>query len=194
MVKEKKGYMPRLLIQYRDNIIPYLMKRFSYKSVMQVPKLEKIVLNIGVGEATQDARFLEGAVNDLGVISGQKAVMTRAKKSISNFKLREGTPIGCRTTLRKWQMFEFMDRLFSIAIPRVRDFRGINENAFDGKGNFTIGIREQIIFPEIDYDKVVKIRGLNITLVTTTDKDEEAYELLKAFGMPFRRREGSPEQ
>ena len=194
MVKAKKGYMPRLLIQYRDNIVPHLMKRFNYKSVMQVPKLEKIVLNIGVGEATQDAKFLEGAVNDLAVISGQKAVMTRAKKSISNFKLREGTPIGCRTTLRRWHMYEFMDRLFSIAIPRVRDFRGVNENAFDGKGNFTIGIREQIIFPEIDYDKVVKIRGLNITLVTTTDKDEEAYELLKAFGMPFMRREGSTEQ
>jgi large subunit ribosomal protein L5 len=145
---------------------------------------------MGVGEATQDAKFLEGAVNDLAVISGQKAMVTRAKKSISNFKLRAGMPIGCRTTLRKWRMYEFLDRLMNVAIPRVRDFRGINENGFDGRGNFTMGIKEQIIFPEIDYDQVVKIRGLNITFVTTSRTDEEAYELLKAFGMPFRRREG----
>ncbi|MFH1940555.1 MAG: 50S ribosomal protein L5 [bacterium] len=191
MADAKKGNVPRLLVKYREEIVPHLMKKFGYKNRMQVPELEKISLNIGVGEATLDAKFLEGAVEDMQVISGQKAVVTRARKSISNFKLREGTPIGCRVTLRKWRMYEFLDRLVSIAIPRVRDFRGADDNGFDGRGNFTLGIREQIIFPEIDYDKVVKIRGLNVTIVTSALSDEEGYELLKEFGMPFRRREHS---
>ncbi len=189
MESSKEKYVPRLLVRYKEEIVPRLIKEFGYKNVMQVPRLEKIVLNMGVGEATQDGKFLEGAVEDLTVISGQKAVITRAKKSISNFKLRAGVPIGCRVTLRRWYMYEFLDRLLNIAIPRVRDFRGINNKGFDGKGNFTLGIKEQIIFPEINYDKVVKIRGLNVTIVTSASTDEEAYELLRLFGMPFRREE-----
>jgi len=188
MEKSKKASVPRLLVRYRKEIIPHLMKRFGYKNVMQVPKLTKIVLNMGVGDATQDAKYLEGAVEDLSSISGQKAVVTKAKKAISNFKLREGMSIGCCVTLRKWQMYEFFDRLVNMAIPRVRDFRGVNENGFDGRGNYTLGIREQIIFPEINYDKVVKIRGFNVTIVTSARTDEEAYELLKEFGMPFRKK------
>ena len=191
MARVKKEDAPRLFIRYKKEIVPYLMKRFGYKNVMQVPRLEKISLNIGVGEATQDAKFLDGAVEDLKVISGQMPVTTRAKRSISNFKLREGMPIGCRVTLRRWRMYEFLDRLLNVAIPRVRDFRGVDNNSFDGKGNFTLGIREQIIFPEINYDKVVKIRGLNITMVTSAATDEEAFELLNGFGMPFRIRETS---
>jgi large subunit ribosomal protein L5 len=190
MASSEKEKKPRLFIKYHDEIIPYLMKKFSYKNAMQVPKLEKIALNMGVGEATQDAKFLEGAVQDLGIISGQKAVMTQAKKSISNFKLREGMPIGCRVTLRRYRMYEFLDRLLNVAIPRVRDFRGVSNNGFDGRGNYNLGIREQIIFPEINYDKVVKIRGFTITFVSSAKSDEEAFELLKAFGMPFRKREG----
>ena len=174
-----------MLVKYRDEIVPYLIKAFSYKNTMQVPKLEKIALNMGVGEATEDAKFLEGAVEDLTIISGQKAVFTHAKKSISNFKLREGTPIGCRVTLRSLKMYEFLDRLLNIAIPRVRDFRGVSNSGFDGRGNYNLGIREQIIFPEINYDKVVKIRGFNISFVTTASSDEETFELLKAFGMPL---------
>lgn len=188
MKSTNKKDVPRLLIRYKEEIVPHLMKRFNYKNVMQVPKLEKIAFNMGVGEATQDSKFLEGAVEDLTIISGQKAVTTKAKKAISNFKLREGMPIGCRVTLRRWRMYEFLDRLLNVAIPRVRDFRGVDNNSFDGKGNYTLGVREQIIFPEIDYDKVVKIRGFNITIVTSATTDEEAYELLKGFGMPFRRR------
>ena len=184
-----KQDVPRLVTRYKEEIVPYLMKKFGYKNVMQVPRLEKISMNMGVGEATQDAKFLEGAVEDLNVITGQKAVTTKAKKSISNFKLREGMPIGCRVTLRRWRMYEFLDRLLNIAIPRVRDFRGVDDNSFDGKGNYTLGIKEQIIFPEINYDKVVKIRGLNVTIVTSAKTDEEAYELLKGFGMPFRIKE-----
>jgi len=191
MESVKKKDAPRLFIRYREEIVPYLMKRFSYKNSMQVPRLEKISLNIGVGEATQDAKFLDGAVEDLRVISGQMPVPTKAKRSISNFKLREGMPIGCRVTLRRWRMYEFLDRLLNVAIPRVRDFRGVDNNSFDGKGNFTLGIKEQIIFPEINYDKVVKIRGLNVTMITSAATDEEAFELLNGFGMPFRRREAS---
>lgn len=191
MVRENKKYIPRLYVQYEKEIVPHLMKRFSYKNIMQVPKIKKIVLNIGVGEAAQDIKFLEGSVEDLTIIAGQKAVQTKAKKSISNFKLRAGVPIGCRVTLRRWRMYEFLDRLVNVAIPRVRDFRGIDDNAFDGKGNYTLGVREQIIFPEINYDKVVKIRGLNVSIVTSANTDEEAYELLKALGMPFRKRESS---
>jgi large subunit ribosomal protein L5 len=182
--------IPRLLKKYREAIIPNLMKIYSYRNVMQVPKLQKIALNIGVGDAVADPKFLDGAVNDLTIISGQRAVITKAKKSISNFKLREGVPIGCRVTLRRERMYEFLDRLLNIALPRVRDFRGINENGFDGRGNFTLGIKEQIIFPEIDYDKVVKVRGLNVTFVTSAKSDEEAFYLLQEFGMPFRKKEG----
>ena len=189
MASSKKKMEPRLLVKYRDEIVPYLIKTFSYKNSMQVPKLEKIALNMGVGEATEDAKFLEGAVEDLTIISGQKAVFTHAKKSISNFKLREGTPSGCRVTLRSLKMYEFLDRLLNIAIPRVRDFRGVSNSGFDGRGNYNLGIREQIIFPEINYDKVVKIRGFNISFVTTASSDEETFELLKAFGMPFRKKE-----
>ena len=188
MAKTNDKYIPRLFTQYKKEYVPYLMKRFGYKNPMQVPRIEKITLNIGVGDATQDAKFLDGAVNDLTVITGQKAVVTKAKKSISNFKLRAGSPIGCKVTLRRAIMFEFLDRLLNIVIPRIRDFRGVSDNGFDGKGNYTLGIKEQIIFPEINYDKVVKLRGLNITIVTTANTDEEAYELLKEFGMPFKKR------
>ena len=191
MKKNKTEDTPRLRIRYEEEIIPHMMKRFGYKNLMQVPKIEKIALNMGVGEATQDAKFLEGGVQDLTMISGQKAVTTKAKRSISNFKLREGMAIGCRVTLRKRHMYEFLDRLLNVAIPRVRDFRGVDNNSFDGRGNYTLGIKEQIIFPEINYDKVVKIRGFNITIVTSAKTDEEAYELLKEFGMPFRKREGA---
>ena len=191
MEKSKKIDVPRLMVRYRKDIIPFMLKRFGYNNAMRVPRLEKIVLNMGVGDATQDAKFLEGAVNDLTTISGQKPLIRKAKRSISNFKLREGVPIGAQVTLRNIRMYEFLDRLFNVAIPRVRDFRGISDRGFDGRGNFTLGIREQIIFPEINYDKVVKMRGLNVTFVTTAKTDEEAYELLKEFGMPFRKRESA---
>ncbi|OVE79009.1 50S ribosomal protein L5 [bacterium I07] len=189
MAKKSQKEVPRLYERYQKEIVPHMMKRFGYKNIMEVPKVTKVVINSGVGEATQDAKFLEAAVNDVTLISGQKAVVTKAKKSISNFKLRENVAIGCRTTLRSVKMYEFMDRLLNVAIPRVRDFRGVNDNSFDGKGNYTLGIREQIIFPEINYDKVVKIRGFNVTFVTTAETDEEGFELLLAFGMPFRKRE-----
>ena len=191
MEASKKIPEPRLLTNYRKKIVPALMKEFGYSNIMQVPRLQKIVVNMGVGEATQDAKFLDGAVADLTTITGQKAVVTKAKKSISNFKLRAGMPIGCRVTLRRMQMYEFLDRLLNIAMPRVRDFRGVSDNGFDGRGNYTLGIREQIIFPEIKYDKVIKIRGFNITFVTSADTDEEAYKMLMHFGMPFRKREGN---
>jgi len=187
MSKAKLNNVPRLLDKYNNEVVPELKKKFNYKNNMQVPRLNKIAINMGVGEATQDAKFIEGAVTDLTTISGQKAVVTKAKKAISNFKLRAGMAIGCRVTLRRTHMYEFLDRLLNIAIPRVRDFRGVNNNGFDGRGNFTLGIREQIIFPEINYDKVVKIRGFNITFVTSANTDEEAFELLKQFGMPFRK-------
>ncbi|HYM36403.1 MAG TPA: 50S ribosomal protein L5 [Steroidobacteraceae bacterium] len=166
-----------------------MMKRFGYKNVNQVPRLTKISLNIGVGEAAADQKQLEAAVRDLEAIVGQKASVTKAKKSISNFKLREGQSIGCRVTLRRDRMYEFLDRLMSLAIPRIRDFRGVPDKSFDGRGNYTLGIKEQIIFPEIDVDKVSRITGMDISFVTSATTDEEAYELLKAFGMPFRKRE-----
>lgn len=191
MAKDNKQYQPRLHIQYKEKVVPYMMEKFQYKNPMQVPKISKISLNMGVGDATQDPKFLEGAVNDLTLIAGQKVVVTRARKAISNFKIRIGMPIGCRVTLRGTHMYEFMDRFISIAIPRIRDFRGIDDRGFDGKGNFNVGIKEQITFPEIDYDKVAKIRGLNVTIVTTAQTDEESYELLKAFGMPFRKRKSA---
>ncbi|MFQ6617286.1 MAG: 50S ribosomal protein L5 [Fidelibacterota bacterium] len=185
---DQKEYVPRLLEAYKRDIIPYMMKKFSYKNPLQVPKIEKICLNIGVGRAKEDPKLLEGAMSDLAVISGQKAVVTRAKRAISNFKIRANDPVGCRVTIRKKRAYEFLDRLINIAIPRVRDFNGLSDKSFDGKGNYSIGIKEQIIFSEIDYDKVDRIRGLDITIVTTAETDEEAYELLKAFGIPFRRR------
>lgn len=182
------GYVPRMMTTYKQEIVPALTKRFNYKNVMQVPRLDRIVLNIGVGEAVEDQKHLDHAVEDLQTISGQKPSIRRSKKSISNFKLRQGMPIGCMVTLRRWRMYEFLDRFISLAVPRVRDFRGLADNSFDGRGNYSVGIKEQIIFPEINYDKVSKIRGMNITFVTTARTDEEAYELLAAFGMPFRKR------
>lgn len=189
--KEKPAtndYMPNLLTLYRETIVPTLMKQFGYKNIMQVPRLSKIVVNMGVGRAVEDAKNLDFAVADMAYITGQKPRINRAKKSISNFKLRQGMPIGCSVTLRRWRMYEFMERFINIAVPRIRDFRGLPDKAFDGRGNYSIGIREQIIFPEIDYDKVDKIRGMNITFVTTAKTDEEAYALLSAFGVPFRKR------
>lgn len=188
MAKAKETNSPRLQEKYKSDIVPGMVKKFGYKNIMQVPKIEKVTLNMGVGESTQDAKFLEAAVTDLTAIAGQKAVVTKAKKAISNFKLRAGMPIGCRVTLRNNQMYEFLDRFLNVAIPRVRDFRGISDRGFDGRGNFTVGIKEQIIFPEINYDKVLKIRGLNVTIVTSAKTDEEAYELLRLFGMPFQKR------
>lgn len=184
----KNGYAPRLLNLYREQISQTLAKQFNYKNIMQVPRLEKIVLNMGVGNAVEDTKNLEFALADMTVIAGQKPKVTRASKSISNFKLREGMPIGCAVTLRGWRMYEFLDRFINVAVPRIRDFRGLSDRAFDGRGNYNVGIREQIIFPEINYDKVDKIRGMNITFVTTAKTDEEAYALLAAFGMPFRKR------
>ncbi len=184
-----ENYYPRLLKRYKEEIIPALMKRFGYKNVMQVPRLEKIVLNMGVGEAVQDVKELDRAMEDLAIISGQKPRYNTAKKSISNFKLRKGMKIGASVTLRGQRMYEFLDRFISLAVPRIRDFRGLPDKSFDGRGNYSVGVREQIIFPEINVDKIDKIRGLNITFVTTAKTDEEAYELLKALGMPFKRRE-----
>jgi large subunit ribosomal protein L5 len=164
-----------------------MVNKFGYKNVMQIPKLDKIVINMGVGEARENAKVLDSAVKDLETITGQKAVVTRAKKSVANFKLREGMPIGCKVTLRGEKMYEFADRLINLALPRVRDFRGVNGDAFDGRGNYALGIKEQIIFPEIEYDKVDKVRGMDIIFVTTAKTDEEARELLRLFGMPYSR-------
>ena len=179
--------MNRLEKRYRDEVVEGLKKRFQYDNVMRVPKVEKVVLNMGVGEASRDAKLLEGLAENMKLIAGQKPVITRAKKSISNFKLREGMPVGCTVTLRKERMWSLLDRLISIAIPRIRDFRGLSDKSFDGRGNYSVGVREQIIFPEINVDKIDKIRGLDITFVTNAKSDEEAYELLKAFGMPFKK-------
>ena len=175
----------RLLDRYKAEIVPALVKKFEYKSVMQVPKLDKIVINIGVGDATSDSKRLDECVSELALISGQKPVITKAKNSIATFKLREGQQIGCKVTLRGIRMYEFLDKLVSISLPRVRDFRGVNKNAFDGRGNYTLGIKEQLIFPEIDYDKVAKVRGMDVVIVTTANTDEEAFALLKELGMPF---------
>lgn len=163
-----------------------MMKRFGYKNVMQVPRVEKVVINMGVGDATQNPKLLDSAVRELAMISGQQPVVTRARKSISGFKVREGMAIGCKVTLRGERMYHFLDRLFNIALPRVRDFRGVDPNAFDGRGNYTLGLREQLVFPEVDYDMVEKVRGMDITIVTTARTDEEARELLRLLGMPFR--------
>jgi large subunit ribosomal protein L5 len=177
--------MARLKDQYQQEVVPRLMKEAGYSNVMQVPRVEKIILNIGVGEAVTNPKVLEGAVSDLTQIAAQKPMVRRARKSISNFKLRQGMPIGCSTTLRGERMWEFLDRLTSVAFPRVRDFRGISNKSFDGRGNYTVGIKEQIIFPEIDYDKIDKIRGLNITIVTTARTDEEGLRLLTMLNLPF---------
>lgn len=182
---------PRLFEMYKQEIVPLLMKQFNYKNVMQVPKLHKITLNIGVGKATQDPKLLEDAVRDLEMIAGQKPAIRKAKKAISNFKLRQGMAIGCMVTLRGARMYEFLDRLINIALPRVRDFRGVSDKSFDGRGNYSLGIKEHIIFPEINVDKVNRIYGMDITIVTTAKTDAEAYELLKAFGIPFRKKEVS---
>ena len=177
--------MSRLKDQYNNEIVDALIKKFGYKNRMQVPKLDKIVVNMGVGEAKENAKVLEAAVKDLETITGQKAILTKAKNSIANFKIREGMPIGCKVTLRGERMYEFLDRLVNLALPRVRDFRGVNPNSFDGRGNYALGIKEQIIFPEIEYDKIDKVRGMDIIFVTTTKTDEEAKELLTQFNMPF---------
>jgi large subunit ribosomal protein L5 len=179
-------YAPRLADKYKKEVVPALMKKFGYKSVMQAPKLEKICLNRGVNGAVSDKKLVDVAVDELTTVSGQKAVATMSKKDISNFKLRKNMPIGARVTLRGIKMYEFLDRLVSVSLPRVRDFKGINDKAFDGRGNYTLGVTEQIIFPEIDIDKVNKITGLDITFVTTANTNEEAYELLKEMGMPFK--------
>ncbi len=180
-----ENYVPRMKIKYREEIAPALMKKFEYKSVMQIPKLEKITVNVGCGEARDNAKVLDAVVADLVKITGQKPVVTKAKKSVANFKLREGMSIGAKVTLRGERMWEFLDRLFSIALPRVRDFRGINPNGFDGRGNYAMGVKEQLIFPEIDYDKIDKIRGMDIVFTTTAKTDEEGRELLSLFGAPF---------
>jgi large subunit ribosomal protein L5 len=179
-------YTPRLADKYTKEVIPALMKKFAYKTVMQAPKLEKICINRGVNGAVNDKKLIDIAVDELNMITGQKAVPTMSKKDISNFKLRKGMPIGARVTLRGEKMYEFLDRLVSVALPRVRDFKGISDKAFDGRGNYTLGVTEQIIFPEIDIDKITKITGMDITFVTTAQTNEEAYELLKELGMPFK--------
>lgn len=177
--------MARLKDTYKNEIVASMVKKFGYKNVMEVPKIEKVVINMGVGEAKDNIKALEAAVKDLEIISGQKVVTTKSKNAIANFKIREGMPIGCKVTLRGEKMYEFVDRLINLALPRVRDFRGVNPNAFDGRGNYALGIKEQIIFPEIEYDKVDKVRGMDIIFVTTAKTDEEARELLTLFNMPF---------
>ncbi len=177
--------MSRLKDLYKDEIVAAMTKKFGYKNVMEVPKLEKIVINMGVGEAKENAKILENAVSDMETIAGQKAILTKAKKSVANFKIREGMAIGCKTTLRGEKMYEFLDRLVNLALPRVRDFRGVNPNAFDGRGNYALGIKEQFIFPEIEFDKIDKTRGMDVIFVTTAKTDEEARELLTLFNMPF---------
>ena len=177
--------MARLYDKYVEEVAPALMQKFGYKSTMQIPKLEKIVINIGIGEAKENAKVLESAANDLALITGQRPLITKVKKSVANFKIREGMNIGCKVTLRREKMYEFLDKLFNIALPRVRDFRGINPDSFDGRGNYALGLKEQLIFPEIEYDKIDKIRGMDVVVVTTANTDEEAKELLKALGAPF---------
>ena len=177
--------MSRLKEQYKNEIVDAMIKKFGYKNIMEVPKLDKVVINMGVGEAKDNAKVLESAVADMEKIAGQKAVVTRAKNSVANFKIREGMPIGCKVTLRGEKMYEFVDRLINLALPRVRDFRGVNPNAFDGRGNYALGIKEQLIFPEIEYDKIDKVRGMDVIFVATAKTDEEARELLTQFNMPF---------
>lgn len=175
----------RLQEKYQKEVIPAMIEKFGYKNIMEVPKLEKIVINMGVGEAKDNQKVLEAAVNDLSIIAGQKPILTRAKKSVANFKIRENMALGCKVTLRKVKMYEFADKLIAIALPRVRDFRGVSSKAFDGRGNYSLGVKEQLIFPEIEYDKIDKVRGMDIIFVTTANTDEEARELLRFLGMPF---------
>jgi large subunit ribosomal protein L5 len=177
--------MPRMKTKYQEEVAPALMKKFSYKSVMQIPKLDKLVINVGCGDARDNTKALDAVVKDITAITGQKAVITKARKSVANFKLREGMPVGVKVTLRQDKMWEFLDRLFNVALPRVRDFRGISANSFDGRGNYALGVKEQLIFPEIDYDKIEKIRGMDIIICTTAQSDEEARELLSLLGAPF---------
>ncbi len=179
-------YEPRLRKKYKEEIIPQLMKDFSFQNIMQVPKLERVIINMGLGEAVQNAKLIDSAVEELTAITGRKPIVTRAKKSIASFKLREGMPIGVMVTLRGEQMYDFVDRLVSIALPRTRDFKGISPKSFDGRGNYTLGIREQIVFPEVNYDKIDRIKGMNVTFVTTAETDEQGRALLKSLGMPFR--------
>lgn len=179
--------MPNLKAKYREEVAPALMQKFHYKSTMQIPRIEKVVVNVGCGEARDNAKMLDAVVRDLGVITGQKAIVTRAKKSVANFKVREGMPIGAKVTLRGNKMWEFLDRLFNVALPRVRDFRGISADSFDGRGNYALGVKEQLIFPEIEYDKIDKIRGMDIIIVTTAKTDEEGRALLQQVGAPFAR-------
>jgi large subunit ribosomal protein L5 len=181
--------IPRLLERWRKEIVPTMMKRFGYKNAMEVPFVEKISVNVGMGEAVQDPKILDGIIKELAIITGQQPVTTKARKSISNFKLREGMPVGVRVTLRRSRMYEFLDRLINTAVPRIRDFRGFSDKSFDGRGNYTLGVKEQIIFPEIDVDKVTRIYGMDITIVTSAKTDEEAFELLRNFGFPFVRRQ-----
>lgn len=182
---KKSPYEPRLKTRYRQEVMGLLKEKFGFANDLEIPRLEKIVLNVGMGEMHQDSKLLNSAVEELSLISGQRPVATRAKKAISNFKIRKGNPVGCAVTLRRNQMYEFLDRLISIAIPRIKDFRGLPDRSFDGHGNYSFGVKEQIVFPEIDYDRIERIHGLDITLVTSTEKDTEAFELLKAMGMPF---------
>lgn len=179
--------MSRLKDTYNNEIVDSMVKKFGYKNTMQVPKLNKIVINMGVGEAKENSKALENAINDLEIITGQKVIRTKAKKSVASFKIREGMDIGCKVTLRGERMYEFADRLINLALPRVRDFRGVNPNSFDGRGNYALGIKEQLIFPEIEYDKIDKVRGMDVIFVTTANTDEEARELLSQFGMPFKK-------
>lgn len=179
--------VPRLLTAYRNSIVPEMMKAFNYKNSLQAPRLKKIVVNIGLGEATQDIKMLEAAQNELAVITGQKPVTTRAKKAIANFKIRRGSAIGCKVTLRRSMMYEFLDRLITVAIPRIRDFRGLSPDSFDSHGNYSFGLNEQVIFPEVDVDKIMKAHGMDITIVTNAKSREEAFEVLKLFGMPFKK-------
>ena len=179
--------MSRLKETYQNEIVDAMMKKFGYKNIMEVPKLDKVVVNMGVGEAKENAKILDAAMKDMETITGQKAVPTRAKNSIANFKLREGMPIGCKVTLRKEKMYDFLDKLMNISLPRVRDFRGVSATSFDGRGNYTLGVKEQLIFPEIDYDKINKVRGMDIVIVTTANTNEEAKALLEEMGMPFKK-------
>ncbi len=183
-----KDYQARLFVDYKSRVAPALMKKFNYTSVMQIPRIEKVVVNMGVGAATQDPKLLDAAVSDLTTITGQKPSIRKSKKAISNFKLREGVAIACFVTLRRARMYEFLDRLLNVAIPRIRDFRGVPDRAFDGRGNYTLGVKEQIIFPEIDVDKMDRVRGMDVTIVTSAKTDEEAYELLKEMGLPLKKK------
>ena len=193
MSNDEDDMATRLQEHYENEVVPALIQRFGYKNRMQVPKMEKVVLNMGVGEAVLNARVIESAVEDLTRIAGQRPAIRRARRAVSNFKLRQGMPIGCAVTLRRTRMYEFLDRFFNFSVPRIRDFRGLSTRSFDGRGNYTVGIQEQIIFPEIDYDQIDKIRGLDVTLVTTASTDEEALELLSGMGMPFQNRDRTTE-